>query len=73
MKRVIRFAAGLLLIPLCVAATWALFDLLHALASGTEALFSPEAVWLFARVHALAVLIGLCCRGPCAPMSWRMI
>ena len=48
MKRVIRFAAGFLLIPLCVAATWALFDLLHGLASGTEALFSPEAVWSFA-------------------------
>jgi len=38
--------AGLALIPLCVAVTSALLDLLRGLAGDSGRLFSPEALWL---------------------------
>ncbi|HHU14876.1 MAG TPA: hypothetical protein GXZ62_06760 [Lentisphaerae bacterium] len=43
MNRFFRLVAGLALIPLCVAMTLALLDLLRGLAGG---LFSPEVLWL---------------------------
>jgi hypothetical protein len=41
-----RLVAGLALIPLCVAVTSALLDLLRGLAGDSGRLFSPEALWL---------------------------
>ena len=56
MFRVLRFIAGLALLPLCVAATMALLDLLRGLTPGADTLFSKETVALFA---GYAVWLGM--------------
>jgi hypothetical protein len=48
MFRFIRFLTGLALLPLCVAVTLALLDLLRGLSPGSGALVSKETIALFA-------------------------
>lgn len=48
MMRILRFMAGLALLPLCAAVTLALLDLLRGLTPGTGTLFSHETIALFA-------------------------
>ena len=56
MFRVFRFMAGVALLPLCVAVTLVLFDLLRGLAPDSGALLSKEAIALFA---GYAVWLGM--------------
>jgi len=46
MSRFFRLAAGLALIPLCVATTLALLDVMRGIAGGSGELFSSQALWL---------------------------
>lgn len=45
MFRLLRFLTGIALLPLCVAVTLALLDLLNGLPHPANALFSPETSW----------------------------
>lgn len=46
--RFLRFLAGLALLPLCAAVTRTLLALLRGLSAGSDALVSPETLWLAA-------------------------
>jgi len=46
MLRLLRFLIGATLVPLCIAVTMALLDLLRLIPSGSHSLLSPETVWL---------------------------
>jgi hypothetical protein len=48
MLRFLRFLAGLALLPFCAAVTLTLLDLLRGLSASSDALVSPEALWLLA-------------------------
>lgn len=48
MSRFISFLVGLALLPLCVAVTLSLLDILRSLSASSDTIFSPATIWLLA-------------------------